>query len=178
MLMKFPEPQAELGAVDAIEVEQIANAQSSLPIKYDGNGNPLEPQPSADPHDPLNLPSWQKWPLMAVLAYWSFIGTMNLIIVVCRSPSERSTGGLRTDPFFQGPSFFELAENYHVSFTALAYTINGPLLAYGFGVRISYNTTLSDRGAQLTDDSGSRSVFSGSLSPMSGVSECHSWSRL
>ncbi|KAK7897451.1 hypothetical protein LTR67_005340 [Exophiala xenobiotica] len=111
--MKFPERQAELGAVDAIEVEQIANAQSSLPIKYDGNGNPLEPQPSADPHDPLNLPSWQKWPLMAVLAYWSFIGTMNLIIV--------------------GPSFFELAENYHVSFTALAYTINGPLLAYGFG---------------------------------------------
>ena len=34
----------------------------------------------------------------------------------------------------QGPSFFELAENYQVGFTALSYTINGPLLAYGFGV--------------------------------------------
>lgn len=73
------------GVADAaIEIEKIDDdeAQHSLPIQYDSNGIPLEPQPSADPHDPLNFPTWLKWSLMAILAYWSFIGTMNLIIVV------------------------------------------------------------------------------------------------
>ena len=59
-----------------------ANDQQALPIEYDPNGNPLDPQPSADPHDPLNLPQWQKWGLIAALSYWAFLGTMNLIIVV------------------------------------------------------------------------------------------------
>lgn len=67
---------------DTMEIEKIEEAQQSLPIRYDRGGNPLEPQPSADPHDPLNFPTWQKWSLMAILSYWSFLGTMNLIIVV------------------------------------------------------------------------------------------------
>lgn len=67
---------------DGGEIAKVPDSGPSLPIKYDRNGNPLDPQPSADPHDPLNFATWQKWSLMAVLSYWSFIGTMNLIIVV------------------------------------------------------------------------------------------------
>jgi MFS family permease len=33
----------------------------------------------------------------------------------------------------QGPGFFDLATNYNVSFEQLAYTVNGPLVAYGMG---------------------------------------------
>ena len=43
----------------------------------------LEPKPSDDPHDPLNFSTWQKLSLLAVLSYWAFLGTTNLIIVVC-----------------------------------------------------------------------------------------------
>lgn len=41
---------------------------------------------------------------------------------------------LLTSSIIKAPSFFELAQNYQVTFTELAYTINGPLVAYGIGV--------------------------------------------
>lgn len=50
--------------------------------KFNRKGILLEPQPSSDPHDPLNFPSWQKISILFVLAYWAFLGTANLIIVV------------------------------------------------------------------------------------------------
>ncbi len=57
-------------------------------LKYDGKSNLLEPQPSNDPHDPLNFPSLVKVGILAVLGYWAFLGTANLIIVVRLSTSN------------------------------------------------------------------------------------------
>jgi hypothetical protein len=54
-------------------------------LKCGKNGMILEPQPSDDPHDPLNFPTWQKLSILVVLAYWAFLGTANLIIVVGNS---------------------------------------------------------------------------------------------
>lgn len=51
-------------------------------LKYASKGVLLEPQPSDDPHDPLNFPAWQKISILIILAYWAFLGTTNLIIVV------------------------------------------------------------------------------------------------
>lgn len=51
-------------------------------IKYTSKGVLLEPQPSDDTHDPLNFPAWQKVSILIILAYWAFLGTCNLIIVV------------------------------------------------------------------------------------------------
>ncbi|KAL6251955.1 hypothetical protein RBB50_002165 [Rhinocladiella similis] len=93
-------------------VEQCRAEDNSRTLKYH-NGILLDPQPSEDPHDPLNFPFWQKASLLAILSYWAFLGTTNLIIV--------------------GPSFFELNQHYGASFTELSYTINGPLVAYGAG---------------------------------------------
>lgn len=50
-------------------------------LKY-SKGILLDPQPSDDPHDPLNFSTWQKLAILAILAYWAFLGTTNLIIVV------------------------------------------------------------------------------------------------
>jgi hypothetical protein len=50
--------------------------------RYDKKGALLEPQPTDDPQDPLNFSSWQKLSILAILAYWAFLGTTNLIIVV------------------------------------------------------------------------------------------------
>jgi hypothetical protein len=52
-------------------------------LKYNKKGILLEPQPSDDPHDPLNFPRFQKYFILATLAYWAYLGTTNLIIVVC-----------------------------------------------------------------------------------------------
>lgn len=61
-------------------------------------------------------------------------GTLMSTRVVC-------IGTVTADPSFQGPSFLELAQNYQTSITSLAYTINGPLVAYGIGVRNLAPTT-------------------------------------
>jgi hypothetical protein len=102
-----------------------------LVLKYSKGGMLLQPQPSDDPHDPLNFPTWQKLSILVILAYWAFLGTANLIIVVS---STLLLYYIDIDYDHQGPSFFQLAQNYRVSFTDLAYTINGPLVAYGIGV--------------------------------------------
>lgn len=62
-------------------------------LKYSKSGTLLEPQPSDDPHDPLNFPTWQKFFIMVILAYWAFLGTASLIIVVSsRVPCARYIG--------------------------------------------------------------------------------------
>jgi hypothetical protein len=53
-----------------------------LVLKHSKDGILLHPQPSDDPHDPLNFPTWQKLSILVILAYWAFLGTANLIIVV------------------------------------------------------------------------------------------------
>lgn len=65
-------------------MEQCLAEDNGRTLKY-RNGILLDPQPSEDPHDPLNFPLWQKACLLAILSYWAFLGTTNLIIVVCHN---------------------------------------------------------------------------------------------
>ncbi|KAJ5701951.1 MFS general substrate transporter [Penicillium malachiteum] len=39
----------------------------------------LIPQPTADPHDPLNLPEWHKWLILVIVALSFYVGLGNLI---------------------------------------------------------------------------------------------------
>jgi hypothetical protein len=64
------------------DLEKLSDTERNPIPKFDKNGALLEPQPTNDPHDPLNFSSWQKLSILAILAYWAFLGTTNLIIVV------------------------------------------------------------------------------------------------
>jgi hypothetical protein len=68
-----------------IENSSTDMSDSTSNLKYNKKGILLEPQPSDDPHDPLNFPRFQKYIILAVLSYWAWLGTTNLIIVVCNS---------------------------------------------------------------------------------------------
>ena len=121
------------------DVEKVPGFEPKTRHKYTG-GILLEPQPTDDPNDPLNFPFWQKCGILTILAYWAFLGTTNLIIVVGNyfHSTTYFSEGLELCADFEtakGPSFFDLAENYGASLTELSYTINGPLVAYGVGVR-------------------------------------------
>lgn len=55
---------------------------STTELKYSKGGILLDPQPSDDPHDPLNFSHLEKGRVLIGLAYWAFLGTANLIIIV------------------------------------------------------------------------------------------------
>jgi hypothetical protein len=59
---------------------------SAGPFKYNRKGILLDPQPSYDPHDPLNFSAWEKGCVLVALAFWAYLGTTNLIIVVSQVP--------------------------------------------------------------------------------------------
>lgn len=87
-MLTLPAGTTDSGERDHVEDLPIGDVVSTL--KYH-NGILLEPQPSDDPHDPLNFPVWLKMCLLAILAYWAFLGTTNLIIVVWHSTTDTDT---------------------------------------------------------------------------------------
>ena len=80
--------KSEEPSIDRVEFQQefLArledgdNAHGHL--KRNKGGIVLEPQPSNDVHDPLNFSKWEKGCVLFSLAYWAFLGTTNLIVVV------------------------------------------------------------------------------------------------
>ncbi|KAJ5811775.1 hypothetical protein N7474_008076 [Penicillium riverlandense] len=97
-----------------VMLEELEDGRSSGGLlKYSKKGILLDPQPSDYPHDPLNFSHLEKGRVLIGLAYWAFLGTANLIIIT--------------------PAFFEIAANYNTSLESVAYTVNGPLIAYGAG---------------------------------------------
>lgn len=117
-----------------VHLEDGSTTNSVASMKYTENGILLDPQPSDDPHDPLNFSAWEKGCLLVALAYWAFLGTTNLIVVVSQ-PAAALIAQPLTTFMWQSPSFFMISKYYDVTLDSVAYTVNGPLVAYGAGVR-------------------------------------------
>lgn len=96
--------------VDDLSVGAIQDENTVAP-KLSRHGLPLNPQPSDDPFDPLNWPTWQKLALFAVLCIWAFQGPLNMITIA--------------------PAFFVIAEDLNCSLNVVTYLVGSPLLAYG-----------------------------------------------
>lgn len=127
-------------SVDRVEVQHTSEAglegsDAHDQLKRTKHGIVLEPQPSDDVHDPLNFSAWEKGCILLSLSYWAFLGTTYLIVVVSLEASIRLERMILTARAgSQSPSFFLLMEHYHISLDSAAYTVNGPLVAYGAGV--------------------------------------------
>lgn len=76
--------EQKIGQVEHIGQVHLedGSTNSVTSMKYTKNGILLDPQPSDDPHDPLNFSAWEKGCVLVALAYWAFLGTTNLIVVV------------------------------------------------------------------------------------------------
>ncbi|KAF7548686.1 hypothetical protein G7046_g8592 [Stylonectria norvegica] len=107
--------------VDRVEFRQESGARleegndASNTLKKTKGGIVLEPQPSDDVHDPLDFSKWEK----GFLGLESSIPILQLILRL-----------------FKSPTFFMMIDHYHISLDLAAYSVNGPLVAYGIGCLI------------------------------------------
>lgn len=117
-----------VGGVSDVVTAHVDTSEST--VKLSRKGLPLIPQPSDDPFNPLNWSPGQKALLFAVLVFWVYQGTSNMLNIA--------------------PAFFDIAAELNSSLTVSTYLVGGPLLAYGvaslfwvalgnrFGVRLCF----------------------------------------
>lgn len=128
----MPDSNLKSEGVSATHLEAGSDALKTLEarLKYDKHGNPLVPQPIDDANDPLNWSALRKVIIITIVAAWTFLGTLHMIIV--------------------GSAFFKITAEFQNNFNLTTYLVGGPLLSYGlvslvwvaagnrFGVRLCF----------------------------------------